>query len=261
VEIAVETSEWQDAPRPSGCREALFAIGDVHGYAAHLRALHERLRDTIRSDHSAADTLVVWLGDYIDRGPDPLGCLDLVSSGLGLPGIREAKLRGNHECYLTEAVDADDYPEHALMHWIANGGGETIAGILPGRARPNARELPGLLRDAMGPERRHFLASLTVFFRAGNYVFAHAGVDPARPLEGQRESDLLWIRDPFLDCLDWPHDAVVVHGHTPEGPEVLSHRICVDSGVYFRGRLTAVEIVEDRLRFHSAVAGGRDTWI
>jgi len=261
LDISVETSEWQDAPCSCEPGQALFAIGDVHGYADHLRAIHGKLRETIRIDHAGSDTLVVWLGDYIDRGPAPLESLDLVAQGFGLPGVREVRLRGNHECYLSEALDSNDYSELALRHWIVNGGGETIAGILPGLAHPEAKDLPDLLRGAVGTKRRKFLGALSVIFRDGRYVFSHAGVDPERPLDRQRESDLLWIREPFLDCRDWPHNAVVVHGHTPDGPEVLPHRICVDSGVYFRGCLTAVEIVENRLRFHSAVGGGRDTWL
>src|SRR3546814_10834400 len=75
---------------------------------------------------------------------------------------------------------------------------------------------------------------------------------PDRALDAQTEQDLLWIREPFLSGENWQHPVTVVHGHTPEGPTALPHRIGVDSGVFMSGCLTAVELRGDRLRLISA---------
>jgi len=253
MKIRVETSNWGAAPKPCLEGQPLFAIGDVHGYAENLEALHDHLRKTIQDNYDPSQALLVWLGDYVDRGPDPLACLDLVNQGLGLAGLNEVRLRGNHDSYLMEALSNEDYTAEDLKRWVAFGGGTTIRALTKDASRPDDN-LPRLLREKLGEDRVTFLNSLTSVHRSGSYVFAHAGINPERPLEEQRESDLMMIRDPFLNCENWPYDFVVVHGHTPEGPEVTPHRICVDSGVYFSGKLTAVEIAGGRHRFHTAVA-------
>src|SRR3546814_10201329 len=89
-----------------------------------------------------------------------------------------------------------------------------------------------------------FLQRRVLHRRIGDYLFVHAGLHPGRPLDDQTEHDMLWIREPFLSGHDWPHPVTVVHGHTPEGPTVLAHRIGVDSGVFASGCLTAVRSEE-----------------
>ena len=90
----------------------------------------------------------------------------------------------------------------------------------------------------------------TILEMAGGYLFVHAGVQPAQPLETQQAADLIWIREPFLTGVGWCHDFAVVHGHTPLGPDVHTHRIGIDSGCFRTGALSAVELADDRLRFH-----------
>jgi serine/threonine protein phosphatase 1 len=192
---------------------------------------------------------VIWLGDYVDRGWQPLETIDLVTAGLGQPGVEEIRLIGNHEVYLIEAATGEDLSLPRLLNWWRFGGEETLKTLVPDARIEEPVELAAALQEALGSERLAFLQGLALQHRIGDYVFVHAGLNPERPLDDQREEDLLWIREPFLSGRDWPHPVTVVHGHTPEGPTALAHRIGVDSGVFMSGSLSAVELRGDRLRF------------
>jgi serine/threonine protein phosphatase 1 len=113
-------------------------------------------------------------------------------------------------------------------------------------------EDPRLWRLEVPPRHLAFLRGLSLMHRAGGYVFVHAGIRPGITLARQRTQDLLWIRDPFLTSTA-PFEAVVVHGHTPAGaPEVLPHRINVDTGAVLGRALTCVVLESDRLAFLQA---------
>lgn len=249
-QIVTETSLWRRAPRALPPGRAVFAIGDVHAHADHLWALQECISGIIALELAEGETVsVVWLGDYIDRGWQPLETLDLVAAGLGQPGVEEIRLLGNHEVYLIEAASGEDVSLPRLLNWWRFGGEETLKTLAPGARMEEPGELTAALSESLGEERLDFLRGLALQHRIGDYVFVHAGLNPARPLEAQQEQDLLWIREPFLSGRDWPHPVTVVHGHTPEGPTALDHRIGVDSGVFASGSLSAVELRGDRLRF------------
>jgi serine/threonine protein phosphatase 1 len=235
--------------RPRG--QTVFAIGDSHAHADHLWSLQEEITGIIalELDPAAAPVSVVWLGDYVDRGWQPLETIDLVAAGLGQPGVEEIRLIGNHEVYLIEAATGEDLSLPRLLNWWRFGGEETLKTLAPDARIEEPVELAAALKEALGSERLGFLQGLALQHRIGDYVFVHAGLSPERPLDDQREEDLLWIREPFLSGRDWPHPVTVVHGHTPEGPTALAHRIGVDSGVFMSGSLTAVELRGDRLRF------------
>jgi serine/threonine protein phosphatase 1 len=249
--IVAETTQWQTAPRPLPAGRTVFAIGDVHAHADHLWTLQEEITGIIalELDPAAAPVSVIWLGDYVDRGWQPLETIDLVTAGLGQPGVEEIRLIGNHEVYLIEAATGEDLSLPRLLNWWRFGGEETLKTLVPDARIEEPVELAAALREALGSERLAFLQGLALQHRIGDYVFVHAGLNPERPLDDQREEDLLWIREPFLSGRDWPHPVTVVHGHTPEGPTALAHRIGVDSGVFMSGSLSAVELRGDRLRF------------
>jgi len=232
--IAVEAGAWQPLPKPLGARQAVFAIGDVHGFAEHLAALQGFVRQRIVAAYDPSQVTMLWLGDYIDRGPNPLVALDMVRKGLELEGLREVPLCGNHEQFMIDFLDAPDDSEGLLASWLVNGGWDTVKAILPGLRPERPHALAKALRDAVGQQRLAFLRSLTLQHREGGYVFAHAGINPKRALDDQQRDDLIWIRRPFLTPESWPHDVVVVHGHTPGPPRVLSHRIGLDSGTVRR---------------------------
>jgi serine/threonine protein phosphatase 1 len=145
----------------------------------------------------------------------------------------------------------------ALELWCWNGGDTTLAqlGIGPNELRrPDLRGIAARLRERLGPDVVGLLEQLPFYHRVGDYLLVHAGVDPYRPLAEQGPEELLWIREPFLDAPAWPHPFAVVHGHTILGPEVLPHRVGLDSGCFATGILTAAEIADDRLRFHAVAS-------
>jgi serine/threonine protein phosphatase 1 len=223
------------AALPPGLR--VYAIGDVHGCAMRLAALHA----AIAADWAAwpaARAAVVHLGDYVDRGPDSPGVLARIAAPPPVAGAESVALRGNHEAMMLDALAPGATPA-AREHWLRNGGRTTL------------RDFGGTVPDAVLAQLR----ALPLFWQAGGYRFVHAGVDPCRGWAAQREQDLLWMREPFLS---WPAalDAVYVHGHTPAAePEVCGHRIGIDTGAVGGGALTALVLEGDGLRFLQALPG------
>lgn len=227
----------------------VYAIGDVHGRLDQLMALHQAIgRDLV--DRPASRPVLVHLGDLIDRGPSSAGVLALLQAGSPVPGVPVVNLMGNHEWMFLAAL-ARQTPRDA-EHWLDNGGIETLAswGIRP--SMPPAR-WPGLV------PRAHvlFLRGLAARYQRGGYVFAHAGVRPGVPLAEQSWTDLLWIREPFLDrrgpMLPDAPDLVVVHGHTPQPePTIRANRIGVDTGAGHGGTLTCAVLDGDDVRFLQA---------
>jgi serine/threonine protein phosphatase 1 len=223
---------------PAGCR--VYAIGDVHGCADKLRALHARIAAHLAA-RPIADPVLVHLGDYIDRGPESAAALAAL---LAPPaGLRAVNLSGNHEQMMLEAVLTAEPAAFAL--WMRNGGRPAL------RSWGLAPDLPpGELRAALPPAHLAFLRGLALSHREGGYLFVHAGVRPGVPLAAQSPHDLLWIREPFLS---WPGDlggVVVVHGHTPmEGPVVKANRIGLDTAAVLGGPLTCAVLERDRVEF------------
>ena len=241
------------APRP------LFALGDMHGHAAALEPLLAHLDRVIDAEYGADPVDLVHLGDYSDRGPDPLGVLALTRKGLGRASVSETALMGNHDWFLIAASrlkgQSMDLDEWAV--WLRNGGRDTLE-ALGGFSYMTAR--PERLAEALGPENVAFLEGLSLSARFGDVYCAHAGVDPQIPLEQQRMRDLIWIREPFLDDAKradrpWPPGVLVVHGHTPNAYGIFAHRIGVDTGGFATGVFSAVEIREGRARFHHLITG------
>ena len=233
------------ARAPDGVR--LYAIGDIHGCAELL----DRLMALIAKEEAAATAhlQLVFLGDYLDRGPDSLGVLDR------LIAVRKARpdsifLKGNHEAgFLDFLKSPADFAE--WLHW---GGAETLESY--GVERPWARPVEDLAADIaerLPPSHLAFLQGLELFRVFGDYLFVHAGVRPGVPLEAQEERDLLWIRGEFHHAPPEARpDKVVVHGHQPtRNPVDAGWRIGVDTGACFNGRLTAVVLEGETRRFVS----------
>ena len=216
----------------------LYAIGDVHGRSDLLRRLHAMIRDDARAAPEPRKRLV-YLGDYIDRGPDSKGVVEILAQE-PLDGFETVHLEGNHEnALLGFLVDI----RFAAM-WLANGGDATLAsyGIpIPNPGRP--KELlhtQERLVAALPQTHRAFLRNLQLAHSAGDYFFVHAGVRPGTPLDRQNSEDLLWIREPFLGCRE-SFGKVVVHGHSISyEPEILDNRIGIDTGAFATGHLTSL---------------------
>jgi serine/threonine protein phosphatase 1 len=241
-------TEEEDAftPRvPEGAR--IYAIGDIHGRADLLTEVMELIAaDLQRQMPETAAT--VLLGDYVDRGPDSKGVLDVLAADQFPTVIMP--LMGNHEAMLLSFL-AD--PGTGL--WAKNGGVETVhsygVDARPFRGGRALEETARALREAMPAEHVQFLRSLRISYSIGDYFFCHAGVRPGVPLEQQAEHDLLWIREAFLSN-EKSYGKVVVHGHTPGmEPEIHPNRINIDTGAYVSGRLTCLVLEGSTQRFLS----------
>lgn len=235
-----EEMETQLASPPPDTR--IYAVGDVHGRADLLADLQKRIvEDAAKAAESRR--VVVYLGDYVDRGPDSAGVLDRLIDR-PLADFEEVFLMGNHEQLLLDFLSD---PSIGPL-WLRNGGGATLSSYGVDLAEGETLDwavVSERLRQILPTAHLAFLEALAVSHREGDYFFAHAGIRPGVPLDKQDEEDLLWIREPFLDAAD-THEVVVVHGHTiVEAAEVHDNRIAVDTGAVWSGRLTAV-ILYDR---------------
>lgn len=226
----------------------VYAVGDIHGRLDLLRAAHERILADARAA-TVARKVVVYLGDYIDRGSDSRQVIDLLIDE-PLPGFHAVHLKGNHEQALLDfLMDID-----VAAEWFAFGGDATLSSYqvarpVPGGGPDALRKVQSDLRARL-PERHFaFYRSLSLSHHEGDYVFVHAGIRPGLPLDAQDEHDLMWIRDEFLkSTVD--HGCVVVHGHsiTPR-PDVKGNRIGIDTGAYATGRLTCLRLELDEREF------------
>lgn len=249
--MGIRKTNWVALPGGRLPDRPLFAIGDVHGYPAPLEALQRRIAEITRADYGDTGAELVYLGDYVDRGPDPLGVLAALRAGAGEPSLTEIALYGNHDWYLIQAAGLRDARPDAAQteHWLRYGGLQTIAGL--GLERWDLK--PKAIRARLGAQNVAFLEDLRVSHRNGAMFCVHAGLDPTAPLDRQDPHHMIWIRNAFLGVgrEGWPFDLTVVHGHTPDAAGVFHHRIGVDTGGCFGGPFTAAEITPaGKVRFH-----------
>ncbi len=230
---------------PQGIR--LYAIGDVHGRADLLAQLLAEIDADLRA-HPAAREMQIFLGDYVDRGPDSRGVLDLLVARS--ERHETIFLKGNHEVLFEEFLRN---PE-SFATWRDVGGIDTLLsyGIRPS-SNPDAAEqtvLAQRLADVLPPAHRQFLESLKRSFTCGDFFFVHAGVRPGVPLSQQTDDDLFWIRDEFL-LSDEKFGKIIVHGHNPVmDVEFHSNRINIDTGAFVTGRLSCLRIESDEALFN-----------
>jgi serine/threonine protein phosphatase 1 len=149
---------------------------------------------------------------------------------------------------------AFERPE-ALRHFLKHGGRETVLSYGLSKKQFATLELDELfdkLPKLVPESEREYIASFETMVRAGDYVFVHAGIDPARPLDEQKRSDLLWIRERFLSH-EGPLEKVVVHGHTIFDRVMdCGNRIGIDTGAFRSGVLTALVLEGDQRRIIQA---------
>jgi len=228
---------WLRAPARLDEGLRVYAIGDMHGCAEKLRALHDAIRADLAA-HPTRGATLVHLGDYIDRGPDSAGVIEAVT---GFDACPVVNLLGNHEATLLAALDGD---APAATDWIYYGGREALTswGMAPHAPRDSW---------AAGIPAAHiaFLRGLSLTHRIGPYVFTHAGIRPGVALEDQAPDDLIRIRGAFLDS-EADHGVIVVHGHTPvreRTADLRANRINLDTGAVFGGPLTCGVFEADRV--------------
>jgi serine/threonine protein phosphatase 1 len=229
--------------------QLLYAVGDVHGRSDLLRRLLDEIAADAASASGVQSRTLIFLGDYVDRGPDSKGVIDLLLGRLP-EGFDAHFLKGNHEALLLGFV----YGATPLEHWLINGGEATMAsyGVDVVRlAASGATEEAwrSAFREVLPAPHLSFFKSLELSVPVGDYLFVHAGLRPGVPLAAQGESDLIWIRGPFLDYAG-SFGKIVVHGHTPgKEPVTLPNRIGIDTGAFFTGRLTALRLEGSARRF------------
>ena len=227
---------------PKGLR--VFAVGDVHGCLSELLTLEEMIRARAGRP-GASRNLIVYLGDYVDRGPDSAGVLAHLANPPD-DGLTRRMLMGNHEEMLLKLREEPD----RFQAWRQIGGVETLASygidVAP-LMTSDGVAAAAMLARALPPSHLRLLQGLEQLLVVGGYAFVHAGIRPGLPLEQQSAQDLLWIRDAFLEA-PGPHSHFIIHGHTPvEAPDRRPHRLNLDTGVYLTGRLSAVQLEGDRL--------------
>ena len=232
-------------PRDSGAAEPsvppgyrVYAIGDIHGRADLLEDALARI-ETDNDGRAPAQVIIVFLGDLIDRGPASARVIERART-YRRPGFRTVFIGGNHEEVLLRLLRGES---QFLQDWLRFGGAECarsygISSKALKRTEPD--RAVEVLRDKIPKQDREFLESFVDTFRIGSYLFVHAGVRPGVPLPEQKQSDLRWIRQPFLDYDD-DHGFIVVHGHTiAEQIDVRGNRIGLDTGAYRTGVLTVM---------------------
>jgi serine/threonine protein phosphatase 1 len=221
----------QQAPRQPPVPALTFAIGDIHGCVDKLHSLLSKC------ENLAAGTRAryVFIGDYIDRGPDANRAIQTIIDLQKRPDAEVICLRGNHEDLLLNCFE--DGTEQ-LVHWLLMNGG---AATLRSYGAESVHDIPR--------EHLAWIRSLSLFYDDGKRYFVHAGVDPDLPLSEQSEHDQLWIREPFLSS-DKIFDRFIVHGHTPQEsglPDIRPNRLNIDTAAVYGGKLTAAVFTDEVL--------------
>jgi serine/threonine protein phosphatase 1 len=237
------------APRESFAPpgQVLYVIGDVHGRADLLFILMRKIAMDAARNEPELPRELIFLGDYVDRGPDSRRTIDLVLSAQAERRFWSiTALKGDHDEAMLRFLRDPAY----WTTWERYGARETLLAYgVPPPLDADGRAGWFLARDqlqaAIPPDHLDFLRGLQLTARRGDYFCVHAGARPGVPLEHQSEEDLLAIREGFLGG-DHVFDKVIVHGHTPGDPFLGPHRIALDTGAYVTNTLTAVKLKDAR---------------
>ena len=231
----------------------ILAVGDIHGMYEKLIALMEQVQ------FDPAQDLLIFLGDYIDRGPQSLECLDYVMSLYKQYPERVICLKGNHESMCSNyykyegqkrSFMSEDNDLQMILVWLDNGGKDTF------------RQFKKLKKLEL-QKRLRWMRMLSNHYQVGDYYFCHAGIQPFIPLENQREDDLLWMREGFFELYNGRNGTIVV-GHTPTQvlkkkywsdpdtppttPQFLDNNIILcDTGAFMDGgKLSCVDVLSKK---------------
>lgn len=239
------SSRRQNAPAGARGYRA-YVVGDVHGRLDLLEDLLAKIHAELQH-RPASKTLLVFVGDLIDRGPQSAQVIERLRT-YSRPGIRPIFLLGNHEEVLLRIIKGD---AQLITNWRWFGGSECLQsyGVDPDAlGRLSDEDALAVVRKAVPRKHVEFLESFVDSCRFGEFLFVHAGIRPGIELDQQQQSDLRWIREPFL-LDDTDHGFVVVHGHTiSHEVDERANRVGIDTGAYRTGILTALGI-EGRQRW------------
>jgi serine/threonine protein phosphatase 1 len=212
-------------------KERVFIIADLHGCLDMLKRLMEKI------DWQPEEDRLIFLGDYIDRGPDSRGVVDFILSLLRCsPGVQ--CLIGNHEALLLDYLSGKD-----RRLFLLNGGTTTLESYE--RGRKEGEEL-------IPADHVAFYRSLVPYVELERHYAVHAGFKPGVPLEAQTLEDMTWIREPFIHSENY-FEKRIIFGHTPfYEPLIMKNKIGLDTGAVYGNRLTCLELPEMRFHFVGA---------
>ena len=255
----MSTSEQLSYPQysiPDGTR--VYAIGDIHGYLSPLQAMHLKI-DMHLSDNPIEKTMIVYLGDYVDRGPESAAVVErLTLLSQEHSDIERVFIKGNHEWGMLGFLNSPLQFARPYLKW---GGLEALVSygvdipehitqdaIVEGSVLPAEYErLASAYKEKVPVHHIKFLESLELYRQVGGYLFVHAGIKPQVSLKNQKEQDLMRIREAFSDY-EKAHEYRVVHGHQiSTDVEIKSNRIGLDTGFYEQGVLSCVALEKDNV--------------
>ncbi len=210
----------------------IYAIGDLHGCLEYLERLLDELKPDLNHDR------LVFIGDYLDRGPNPKGVVDYI---LRLQRIYSPEniicLKGNHEAMFLNYLQGKD-----IDLFLYNGGLSTILEYW-GRVAEEREEL------VLPLDHQRFFQELKIIYETPDYIFVHAGLRPGVPLAQQEEEDLLWIRGEFIASTE-DLGRKVIFGHTPfQRPLVMPNKIGIDTGAVYGNLLTCLKLPQEEFFF------------
>ena len=221
----------------------IFTVGDIHGCSKQLKSLLSKLLNN--SEFNNQRDLLIFLGDYIDRGPNSREVIDQLIN-LNKQNIKAVFLMGNHEQII---IDFLFDKINNLKQWLNLGADQTFKSydievaefIKDGFEDDKIDKLRNVFLDKLSKEHAYFLKNLKLTYNLGDYLFIHAGINPEKSLSEQNKMDFLWSRsDKFFDK-NFEFEKVIVHGHTPEKEVVnFPYRINIDTGCFFSGKLSCV---------------------
>jgi len=227
-------STWRPSPN------CIYTIGDMHGYNVCLDLILKRILPLRKGDE------IVFLGDYIDRGPDSDKIIDTLMGLIAKYGEQVTCLMGNHEYLMGTAfneLDANIHPDapHPAQIWLSNGGIQCLQSYAK-RAGLSEDKIQGMtlqrFRSLIPDSHFEFIRNLFLFYETDNYKFMHAGCDPFEDLGSQSRDILLWDRSLYEYVtkaifrnkkLEW--DKTIVCGHNWKGPIINDKYIMIDSSV------------------------------
>lgn len=245
----MKTVKLGEAKTPQKTR--IYAIGDTHGYLNLLIDIHNQIKDDL-AENPIENHKIIFLGDYIDRGPNSKGCIDYLIR-LMSENSNVVCLKGNHEEKLILFLED---PLKMSNSFLTYGGAECAEsyGVQPVSLSASNAEMIHFrdeLSAAIPQSHIDFINQLLLSQIEGDYMCVHAGVKPGTPIDQQIDDDLMKIRSEFI-----PHNGlyekVIVHGHTPHYPiEIKPNRMNADTCAYDTGVLTCIVLDENKYRILS----------
>ena len=218
----------------------IYVVGDIHGCIALLKKIQQKI--IVMSKNTPGTKLIIYLGDYIDRGPE---IKETIQTLLDFQPIdfQRIFLLGNHEQMMLDFIKGE--PD-SLYLWILNGGDKTLnsygvkaitffEGIIK-----NDKTIRGQLIKKIPKDHLQFFNNLSLSYQYNDYFFVHAGIDPDIALNKQDKQVMIWTRG-----ITYPKDfeKIIVHGHTPQLEiEDLPNRINLDTGAFYSGILSCLLI-------------------